>query len=117
MSFKRFLLVLLVSVSSLVAVPASAQDDCGDRCAILNPDNGFNGWESLDPVGYAPPVYNTCTADAAHNRACRGCVLTVDSRGFVTGSTCGYVTYSDSCACNYAGTPACMGQGTCKYLS
>lgn len=109
-------LVLFVSVFSLLAFSAYAQDDCGDRCAILNPDDGFSGWESLDPTGYAPPVYNTCTADAAHNRACRKCEFTYDPQGNITGSKCGYVTYGANCACNYP-TSACMGQGSCTYCS
>src|SRR4051812_45644105 len=93
------LLSILVSACLFVCPAAYAQGDCGEHC-IQNPEDGFNGWESLEPSGYNPPTMNRCTANGAVNQACHVCDQKQNPNGTWT-LFCGWTQHSAACSCNY----------------
>jgi hypothetical protein len=109
---------LVLSFSLFVPATAHAQlcTSCfGDP---QNPDDGFGGWDNLDPSGTLnPPTTTKCTAYASQNQGCRGCAEARYDNGQSKGYfVCAYVQASAACGCTNAGTANCQATNTtCTY--
>src|SRR5437868_15326186 len=117
MSFRHAALLFALLVVSLPFTPVAQAQDFGDRC-IQNPDDGFTGWDNLDPSsGLNPPSTTKCTAYGSQNQGCRGCTEARYDDGQSKGySVCAYVQVSAACGCTNAGTPNCQAtQTSCTY--
>jgi hypothetical protein len=111
-------LLILVLIFFLPAPTAHAQA-CADGC-YQNLDDGFTGWDNLDPYGtgpYKPPTTQTCIAHSSQNQACRACMTQYDAQGQPTGNfICAFVTQYAACSCVNPGTPNCdSSRTTCSY--
>ena len=122
MSFRNLAVLFgLMFAVSLFAPAAHAQfGPCGTECGPQNPDDGFTGWDNLDPYGtgpYKPPTTQTCIAHSSQNQACRACLTQYDAQGQPTGNfICAFVTQSAACSCLNPGTPNCdSSRTTCSY--
>src|SRR5689334_7535134 len=98
MSFRHLgMLFALLVLVSLSFTPSAHAQDCEHAC-YENLDDGFNGWENLDPYGSGPlqpPSTTQCVAKASRNQGCRGCATQYDPNGQPTGSfICVFITQS-----------------------
>jgi hypothetical protein len=117
MSRQKLGLLLMFAVTlCLVAYAPSARAQECDRC-VMSPTDGFGGWDSLEPTGYNPPSYVSCTARSGNNQKCRECAPAYFDNGTYKGyNVCAYVARNASCKCNNANTDTCSGEGSCTYL-